>query len=178
MELKNYTPFLFRKLTHDDFAGLSDYLQHLSDETKKRFGPHQFDTESIASFYESQQVYTGYLAIDETTAAIAAYSIVKTGYLAHDNIRLQQYGLILHNNTDCTFAPSVADKWQGHGIGTGLFQFILNDVKNRRIKRIILWGGVQADNDIAVRFYKKNGFITLGGFEYNGMNLDMMLEIM
>jgi ribosomal protein S18 acetylase RimI-like enzyme len=90
---------------------------------------------------------------------------------------LQSYGINPDSNTDCTFAPSVADEWQGIGIGNALFQFILTEIKELGIKRIILWGGVQADNDRAKNYYNKNGFKTLGQFEYNGLNYDMILNI-
>ena len=36
-----------------------------------------------------------------------------------------------------------------------MFLFILDDLKANGIKRVILWGGVQADNDKAVNFYLK-----------------------
>jgi diamine N-acetyltransferase len=177
METKNKDEFIFHTLAVDDFEGLCGYLLQLSDDTKKRFGPHLYDKESVTSFYTGQQ-HTGYIAIDAATTAIAAYSIIKTGCLAHDSSRLQSYGLTLSDMTDCTFAPSVADRWQGHGVGTNMLQFILTDVKSKGIKRIILWGGVQADNQKAVSYYKKNGFSQLGVFEYNGLNLDMIAEIM
>lgn len=43
-------------------------------------------------------------------------------------------------------------------------------------KRIILWGGVQAGNEKAVSYYLKHGFRTVGQFEHNGNNYDMILD--
>lgn len=173
---KNH-PVILSKLIADDFDELAIYLQNLSIETKKRFGPHPFDLLAIKDFYESTNQNTGYIARDAETQAIIAYSIVKSGYLEHDSFRLQSYSLHLSHETDCTFAPSVADAWQSQRIGESLFLYILKSLQSSGIKRIILWGGVQSDNEKAVHFYKKHGFRILGGFEYNGLNYDMIMEI-
>jgi len=174
---KNNHPVLLSKLTSEDYNPIATYLQSLSEETKRRFGPHLFDILSINKFYESQNPNRGYIARDNETQAIIAYSIVKAGYLEHDSYRLQSYGLHLSHDTDCTFAPSVADQWQSMGIGNSLFLFILKNLQSSGIKRIILWGGVQSDNVKAVQFYKKHGFRVLGEFEYNGLNYDMIKDI-
>jgi diamine N-acetyltransferase len=174
---KNNQSILLRRLTNDDLDELCRYLQALGPETKSRFGPHQFDEKSITEFYATADVYTGYVAIDRVTATIIAYAIIKPGYLDHDKARLQSYGLTVNDKTDCTFAPSVADSWQGLGIGNNLFQFILRDLKTTSINRIILWGGVQAGNDKAVYYYQRNGFTTLGQFLHNGNNYDMAYDI-
>ena len=58
-----------------------------------------------------------------------------------------------------------------------LFQFILGYCEQLQIDKIILWGGVQSTNERAVNFYKQLGFVTLGTFEYNGLNQDMVLAI-
>ena len=165
------------RLTLDDHEELFDYLQQLSTETKKRFGPHSFDKQSIIDLYKNLEQYIGYVVHDILTGKIIAYSIIKIGYLQHDCIRLQSYGIHPDNNTDCTFAPSVADEWQCLGIGNALFQFVLSEIKKLGIERIILWGGVQADNGKAINYYNKNGFKIVGQFEYNGLNYDMALDI-
>jgi diamine N-acetyltransferase len=174
---KNNQSILLRRLTINDLEELCRYLQALSPETKSRFGPHQFDEKSVAGFYATADVHIGYVAIDRATTTIIAYAIIKPGYLQHDKARLQSYGLIVNDKTDCTFAPSVADSWQGLGIGNNLFHFILRDLKTTSINRIILWGGVQADNYKAVQYYQRNGFTTLGHFLYNGNNYDMVYDI-
>jgi len=174
----NNRQLLLQKLVPEDFDRLIDYLQLLGTDTIRRFGPHRFDKKSLVELYENADTYTGYIAQDIKTLQILAYSIIKVGYLEHDSFRLLSYGLVPDNRTDCTFAPSVADQFQGQGIGNSLFKVMLCDLKAKGIKRIILWGGVQADNYKAVNYYIKNGFRTLGQFEYNGLNYDMILEIM
>jgi diamine N-acetyltransferase len=173
---KNNRQILLRRLGQYDYEGLSHYLQSLSPDTKKRFGPHPYDKKSIEEFYR-QFSCRGYIAIDTVTTGIIAYSIIKSGYIQHDAPRLQSSGIIPDTATDCTFAPSVADEWQSCGIGNHMLRFIITDLQTKRIKRIILWGGVQMDNTIAVNFYKKNGFRTIGQFKYNGENYDMVYDI-
>jgi ribosomal protein S18 acetylase RimI-like enzyme len=175
--VKNGKSVLLRKLRMDDIDFLCSYLQHLSPDTLNRFGPHRFDKQSINEVYTNPDQYTGYIATDHETSEIIAYSVIKTGYLEHDRYRLQSYGLTLDEKTDCTLAPSVADPWQSQGVGNSLFLFMLADLKAKGIKRIILWGGVQSDNQKALNYYLKNRFRILGEFEYHGRNFDMILEI-
>lgn len=173
---KNNRQVELRKLNSDDYDNLCDYLDKLSIETRKRFGPHPFERNSIIEFYRND-LHTGYIAQDTETSEIVAYSIIKIGFLEHDVFRLQSYGLKLDHKTDATFAPSVADNWQSQGIGNALFQFIIADLKLFEINRVILWGGVQADNHKAVNYYRKNGFQALGKFHYNGLNYDMVFQL-
>lgn len=177
IQAKNNKQVLVRRLNYDDFDKLVDYLGKLSPETVNRFGPHGFDKKSILNLYENCSNHKGYIAQDPETSEIIAYAIVKLGCLEHDSNRLRSYGINPDDTTDCTFAPSVADHWQSQGVGNSLFNFMLLDLKARRVKRIILWGGVQSNNTRAVNYYTKNGFRKLGEFQYNGPNYDMVLEI-
>ena len=167
-----------RSLSAGDTDHLCDYLQGLGAVSKSRFGPHGFDKQSINDFYKQSDEYLGYIGEDVMSKSIVAYSAVKTGYLSHDSYRLQAFGLKLDHQSDCTFAPSVADLWQSFGVGNALFRYLLSDLQSKGIKRIILWGGVQSDNSKAISFYLKNGFKLLGRFEYNGWNDDMILDIL
>lgn len=171
-------PILLRRFATTDTNLLFQYLQNLSSGTRKRFGPHPFDKQSIRDFYRPDTSNRGYIALDSGTNSIVAYCIVKIGVLAHDLPRLQSYGIRPDEKTDATFAPSVADAWQGQGLGNSMLHFILDDLRrDTDVKRLILWGGVQADNYPAVRYYEKNGFRRLGMFAYNGENYDMMKEM-
>jgi hypothetical protein len=99
---------VFRRLYLNDLDNLFKYLQGLSAETKRRFSPHAFDLQGLNEFYESN-LNLGYLAIESDTNDIIAYAVIKIGYLEHDRNRLESYGMLLDNQKDSTFAPSVTD---------------------------------------------------------------------
>jgi L-amino acid N-acyltransferase YncA len=172
--LPNEDHIQYRRINSDDLENLMLYLHQLSPDTRKSFGPHQFDLQTLSQLYEKTNDHIGYIVIEEHTGKIIAYAILKKGYLEHDRQRLDSYRLQPDHQTDCTYAPSVADDWQGRGIGITLFKYILSDVDKLSFRRIILWGGVQADNERAVRYYKQIGFTILGQFQYNGNNFDMI----
>lgn len=175
--LPNEDHIRYRRITADDLENLLLYLHQLSPDTRKRFGPHRFDMDTLSLLYEKSRDHMGYIAVGENTGKIMAYAILKKGYLEHDRQRLDSYGLQTDHQTDCTYAPSVADDWQGRGIGTALFKYILSDEEKMNFRRIILWGGVQADNERAVHYYLHNGFTILGEFQYNGNNFDMVYNL-
>ncbi len=164
-------------LDPQDYGGLEEYFATLSPETKSRFGPHPFTRDDIAAVYAHQHLYNGYIAKEKESGKIVAYAIIKNGCLEHDFERLHAYGIEPDNFKDCTYAPSVADDWQGKGVGYQLFKFILSKLKSEGFHRILLWGGVQAANQNAVEYYRRNGFNILGSFNHNGENYDMIFDI-
>jgi diamine N-acetyltransferase len=176
-ETKNHKKVQIRQLESADFGELLSYLQNLSPETKKRFGPHDFDAEAIGKFYQNPNIHQGFIGIDIETNKIVAYNILKIGFIEKDQKRFESYGIRLNAETDATFAPSIADDWQSMGLGDLMFRYILDILPNTPIKRIVLWGGVQADNLRAVRYYEKHGFMLCGYFERNGMNEDRIVAL-
>lgn len=168
---------LLTHLIESDWWDLHRYLDRLSEDSRRRFGPHAYDLNGIASFFTNDSRNLGYIARSKDSNEIIGYALIRWGYLVHDAPRLSSYGLSLSEDTDCVFAPSVADAWQSCGVGHLIFQFIREELRSKGINRMILWGGVQADNTKAVSFYLKNGFQTIGKFSYNGENLDMIAII-
>lgn len=61
-------------------------------------------------------------------------------------------------------------------MGTLAFPLVADVARRLGRTRIILWGGVLADNARAIRYYEKNGFRPVGSFAAaDGMpSLDMM----
>ena len=165
------------QLEPDDLPVLHTYLNSLSDLTRQRFAPHGFDKNAIANIHRAGSPFLGFLAREKGSEMIIAYAIIKVGILEHDQPRLQQYLAVNGTLMNFTYAPSVADSWQGTGTGTAMLKYIIQALKPQTGYRLILWGGVQAGNQSAIRFYQKNGFIVLGQFSYNGPNLDMVLPV-
>ncbi len=166
---------LIQQLQFSDHDRLSDYLLQLQAATVKRFQPHAFNKPAIDHLF-SNPAMIAIIAVDPSTHHIIGYTLLKKGYLEHDLPRFKQYGLHLQHIHCCTIAPSVADDWQGTGIGQLMFTYLFDELRTTTIHQMILWGGVQADNWPAKQFYLKNGFRVVGQFEYYGINEDMILE--
>jgi diamine N-acetyltransferase len=105
IQTKNNRAVLLSGLSSNDLDALLHYLNHLSNDTKKRFGPHPFDRAAVIDFYNNTELHRGFAAFDTATGNIIAYAIIKPGFLQHDRQRLESYGVQLNNDTDCTFAP-------------------------------------------------------------------------
>jgi len=167
---------VFRELETEDYPRLEQYFAGLSNETKRRYAPHGFDLVSIQEIFQ-QSDYLGYIAEINSENKIIAYAIIKLGIVDYDKPRFEKYGLVLDTEKDCTYAPSVADAWQGKKVGVCLFRFIKNHLIEIGRTKIYLWGGVQKDNMRARKYYINNGFTDFGEFEHNGMNVDMSYEL-
>ena len=173
---KQNKPVTLRQLSGNDLDRLLAYLHQLSPATVRRFQPHSFHKDEVINFYHHPE-HEAWVAVDPSSETIIAYTVLKKGYLHHDYPRLQQYGVDISYDHCYTIAPSVTDEWQSTGVGQLLFNNVIAEMKNRDVKQLILWGGVQTDNHKAVRFYQKNGFRSLGHFQYNGLNEDMLLQL-
>jgi GNAT superfamily N-acetyltransferase len=173
---KQNKPVLLRRYTDDDFEHLLTYLHQLGPHTAKRFQPHPFHKDEVIRFHNDPE-HEAWISVDTATNKIIAYTVLKKGYVHHDYPRLMQYGVAISYDHCYTIAPSVTDEWQSTGVGQLLFDYILTEIKNRDAKQLILWGGVQIDNIKALRFYHKNGFRSLGHFQHNGLNEDMLLPL-
>lgn len=169
----SHTRFTFRSVRPTDTNALHTYFRSLSPETRRRFGPHDFDEHTARTICEGQMHRcTAYIGLHE--GAIIAYAIVLQGYTRGDYQRYLAYDLPMSDEHDYTLAPSVADAWQSQGVGNQLYAFIEEELRQKGAQKIVLWGGVQLSNQRAVRFYLKQGFRTLAQFEHQGTNLDMV----
>lgn len=177
--LKNDLSIIVRELQKDDQEQLYNYFSKLSAATKSRFGPHPFDRDTVRNICnESASDIIRYVAVNEHQEIIA-YMLIKKGMNEGEQYRLRQNNVAFDESLFCTFAPSVADAWQSSGLGSAMYGIIENDIRiNTPYKFIILWGGVQASNEKAVRFYEKQGFQYVGSFWYDGKdNYDMIKNL-
>jgi GNAT superfamily N-acetyltransferase len=177
MSKVNALTYSVSKLQQNEWSELTEYLLALSPETQKRFSPHPFDNQALKELYLNDEKFTGYIVRTPGIQKIIAYAVIRTGCFEYDKARFESYGLTLNPEFDCNFAPSVADAWQGMGIGKHLLDFIIHDLKIKGVKRMLLWGGVQKENENAVKYYLNNGFTILGEFSWHGQNYDMSLDL-
>lgn len=161
-----------------DGKRLAHYFTHLSEATRRVYGPHPFTAEQAHAFCRDIDYADTlrFLALDGHR--IVAYFILHLGVLDSDVQRYATRMQQLDCDTDCTLAPSVADDFQERGVGSALFPRLSHIAKRLGQQRIVLWGGVRADNPRAVHFYEKMGFVEWGQFETKDTNnYDMLLEL-
>ncbi len=95
-----------------------------------------------------------------------------------DRNRYRSYGLELQPGTDVRFALCIADALQGQGVARLLWPHLTDVARGFGCTRIILWGGVYASNEPALRFYRRLGFSEVGQFACRDEQecIDMIVE--
>ena len=168
----------FRPLLADQTAELGAYFTGLSQATRGVYGPHPFDQETADGFCSALDSAHTLRMLAWIEEKIVAYFVVELGVRAGDRRRYDALGLALQDETDCTLAPSVADAYQSQGLGSLMMQHLLGLLPRLGRQRMLLWGGVRADNPRAVHFYTKFGFRRVGDFEAGGTNnYDMIADL-
>jgi diamine N-acetyltransferase len=166
-------------LEASDAEKLAEFLSRLSPETR-RFSPFSsYDLEAAQEMCDAIAQYDKLRFVIENSAAMVGLLEFSFAILESDTARYAAYNITLDPATDCRFGLTLADDTQNKGVGTLAVPFILDVARKFGKKRILLWGGVFADNARAIRYYEKNGFKTLGKFSYPGIGelVDMMVEL-
>lgn len=167
---------VLRRLQADDAARLSDYYQSLSVQTKQRFGPHPLTPDyAVQQCQSGLNTLTRDYFIVEHQANIIAYFILQSEMSVHEHARYAEQGVELLSQYDYLFAPSVADAWQGKGLASWCMPRLLDYVKQKGARSLVLMGGTQATNPQAIAFYEKYGFKRYGGYQTEVYNHDMRL---
>jgi GNAT superfamily N-acetyltransferase len=174
LRLKDNKKIGIRLLIDTDGDRLFQYLSLLSAESRSRFGPHPFDSDTINNIcLHLQTGIKRYIAVSENR--IISYMLIQNGLIDADRQRYSNKNIYFDETTTVTYAPSVADDFQNSGLGSAMFDSIINDLKEGGYKTVVLWGGVQATNARAVHFYEKHGFQHMGSFWHDGKdNYDMI----
>jgi GNAT superfamily N-acetyltransferase len=168
-----------RLLEPIDAPKLTAYFNGLSEQTKQYFAPHSFIEETVrhicSTLNPSEIVRLVATLADGQT--IIAYTLLLSGATPSDTARYEALGIPVNTKTDYSIAPSIADAYQSLGLGNYLMSKVLEIARATNKQRIILWGGVQARNERAFRYYQKYGFVQIGQFENDVLNYDMCLEL-
>ncbi|MFC4467940.1 GNAT family N-acetyltransferase [Streptomyces xiangluensis] len=178
LDLRDGTEVVFRTLTHTDAERLAGFLEGLSPESRRL---STFDGYDLAAARELCDAIARYdklrLVLEEVPSGrIIGLLELSLALTPADIARYQEAGIHLTETTDCRFGPTLADDYQGRGVGTLTFPLIADVARRLGRTRIILWGGVLADNARAIRYYEKNGFRPVGSFAgtVGAPSLDMM----
>lgn len=174
---------VLRPLAADDAEAFGRYLEALGPESRRRFGPHPHtmaEARRLCGELDRSEALR-LLVLREGEAEAVGYFILYPGVRPAEEKRYAGYGIALQGETDCTFAPSIADVCQGQGLGSAVMAHILDLVRALGFSRVVLSGGTQATNDRAIGYYEKFGFRRVGSFETDSAthgrlnNHDMMM---
>lgn len=168
--------FIFRPLVHADQDSLASFLSGLGPETREvcRYDESAGDMCSAIGRYDKLRFV---IARSNSIIGLFEYSFDITD---RDLVRFANYGFRLQRETDCRFAPCLADEFQSRGIGSAVFPGFSDLARRFGKRRIILLGGVFRSNARAIRYYGKCGFRQVGQFCWTNSgkeSLDMILEM-
>jgi len=177
------SPITFRPVRATDVQILGDYFLSLSDDTKRRYGPHAFDRATAEQLCATTDPADTLRMVATTKGeqgeCVIAYIILILNVREDDVKHYDKLHLPLNPATDCTLAPSVADAYQSKGLGSVLLVQLKQFARQLGRTRMVLFGGTQATNDRAIHFYHKHGFRTVGEFQeppgFN--NYDMIMDL-
>jgi len=171
------TPYDLRRLHKSDAWALSIYFESLSQDTKKRFGPHELTHETAHEIcYLEKDTAHRFIAIT-SSGTIAAYLILEFGMIDHERHRYKNYGIQLEAGKDVFFAPSVLDPFQNTGLASAVLSELISYIKTAGAISLVLLGGTQETNQLALGFYAKFGFQPLDGYQTEVFNIDMRLVL-
>lgn len=169
----------FRPLQADDTDALTDFLQGLSAETRRLSTFPGYDAEIATELCDAIAIYDKLrFVIENQQHEIVGLLELSFAITAGDRERFQSYGIELNQETDCRFGPTLADAYQDKSLGSRSFPEVADIVRRFNRQRLILWGGVLADNARAIHFYQKHGFRVAGKFSQGGQtHLDMIARL-
>jgi RimJ/RimL family protein N-acetyltransferase len=182
IELRDGRRVLVRPLRADDVELLTAYFAHLSEASRRFYGPHRFDLETAerlcASADEPEAVRFVALLGDKHDVEMIGYMILSRDIDAKDR---ERYGDTLDYDHCACLAPSIADAYQSQGLGTQMGRHVLGCAKAMGLRHVILMGGVVDRNLRARRLYERLGFRYVRQFLTHGretlLNHDMVIDL-
>ncbi|MFF8873355.1 GNAT family N-acetyltransferase [Streptomyces massasporeus] len=180
LALNDASDVVFRPLVRTDADRLAGFLSGLSPESRRLSTFDGYDLAAAQVLCDAIGRYDKLrLVLEEMPSGrIVGLLEFSLDLRPEDIARYREAGIDLAPS-DCRFGPTLADDYQGRGVGTQVFPLVTEVARRFGRKRIILWGGVLADNPRAIRYYQKNGFHSAGSFTgADGVrSLDMILDL-
>lgn len=171
---------LFRPLMAKDVGVLTKFLQGLSEETRRFSTFESYDKKMATKLCDAINRYDKLrFVLVNVRSQIAGLIEFSFGIPAGDIKRYEGYKNKLNKDTDCRWGITLADKYQNKSIGTLIFPTIVKLVTQFDKRRIILYGGVLADNYRAIHYYSKLGFRSVGAFtnKESEKTIDMIFDV-
>ncbi|GAB5380165.1 MAG: hypothetical protein Alis3KO_24740 [Aliiglaciecola sp.] len=174
--------YSIRRLTNVDGLALADYFLQMSNQTKQYFGPHPLDADYAQKLCLPDQIANDtdvrlVIVNQEEPSKIFGYFIVQVDVSENELCRYEEYGLPLAESKVVSYAPSMAEAMIGKGLGSQVFEIICKELIRLHYSTVVLMGGVQKRNTLAVHYYQKFGFKHVGSYYTEVENLDMILQL-
>lgn len=180
ISLTTHERLLFRPLVPVDIDLLTEFLEGLSLETRKLSTFDSYDSNMAAEFCEAIDKYDKlrFVLVNEKGQIVGLVEFT-LDIPIEDIERYTAYGVSIIPQITCRFGPTLADTYQSRGLGSLLFPFVIKIARALGKQRIILYGGVLADNVRAINYYQKHGFVKSGTFINNDKKetVDMILDL-
>jgi diamine N-acetyltransferase len=157
---------VIRRIYPADVPILQEYYAAFSEEDQRRFNPHSFDPVALEELLNRKTlILVGAFA---GRAALAGYFVAEKGITENDKNRISTE-LEQSSSHIFSFAPSIASRYRGSGIADQMLSFLINELEIQNTAYLVLKGGVIADNERALRWYRKRGFVQAGTFVRDGV---------
>ncbi len=163
-------------LSREDGHRLGAFFEALSPETRQRYGPHPLTVNYAQFLCQRGEQDTSVRLILLHSHQVVGYFLFERPIQGKEVERYQTYGIALGAH-DYSFAPVIADSHQSKGIATQVMPFLIQALKTRNARRLILMWGTQATNLRARRLYESAGFQEIGRFHTEVENIDMLLQL-
>ena len=176
------TVFTVRALLDDDADALTAFLAGLSGTSRRYWHRDADPAVQAAGWIEAIGRYdTLRLVAHLPGRADLLAGVVDLSFSVPDFAELSRYagyGIALDEARTVRWGPCVADAWQGRGLAAALLPPAWDAARLLGRDRVVLFGGVQAGNHRARRFYLRHGFTEAGAFtDEDGPGIDMLLDL-
>jgi GNAT superfamily N-acetyltransferase len=172
------TEFTFRALMAGDAAALAAFLAGLGDASREFWHGDADPVEQAAEWVGAIGRYDKLRLVvhrpgrpDRLDGMVDLSFSLPEGY---EITRYARHGIALDPERTARFGPCVADARQGSGLAAALLPPTWDVVRLLGCDRVVLYGGVHAENVRAQRFYRRHGFVDVGPFDGG---TDMMLDL-
>ena len=172
---------VIRPLEAGDLDALAVFLAGLSAQTRRFSTFDSYDSGAAQALCAAIARYDKLRFVIQPAASQRIIGLLEFSFAITeaDRLRYTADGVTLDPTTDCRFGLTLADDYQGKGVGTLVLPFVTEAARRFGKQRIILWGGVLVENARARRYYEKNGFRMVGKFFNDNRieSVDMLLDL-
>jgi RimJ/RimL family protein N-acetyltransferase len=179
--LREGESMVLRPLQPDDVSALASFLEGLSPQTRHFSIFASYDWAMAQALCDAINRYDKLRFVVEIAerGEVAALFEFSFDLPERDLQRYAEHGVTLNAVHTCRWGPTIADAYQNRGLGSRTFPYMVETARRFGRRRIILWGGVLADNARAIHFYEKQGFRHVGLFKTDDdlLCIDMVLDL-